>query len=54
MATFGRVAGLLKFWLAEKRGQGARPIEVEAMMTNFRTLQAQVLDLMSRIVYKRK
>jgi hypothetical protein len=28
----GRVGGLLKFWLAEKRGQGARPIEVEAMM----------------------
>lgn len=50
----GRVAGLLKFWLAEKRGQGAKPIEVEAMMTNFRVLQAQVLDLMSRIVYKRK
>lgn len=50
----GRVAGLLKFWLAEKRGQGAKPIDVEAMMTNFRVLQAQVLDLMSRIVYKRK
>jgi hypothetical protein len=28
----GRVGGLLKFWLAEKRGQGARPIEVDAMM----------------------
>lgn len=50
----GRVAGLLKFWLAEKRGQGAKPIDVEAVMTNFRVLQAQVLDLMSRIVYKRK
>ena len=50
----GRVAGLLKFWLAEKRGQGAKPIDVEAMMTNFRVLHAQVLDLMSRIVYKRK
>lgn len=50
----GRVAGLLKFWLVEKRGQGAKPIDVEAMMTNFRVLQAQVLDLMSRIVYERK
>lgn len=50
----GRVAGLLKFWLSEKRGQGAKPIDVEAMMTNFRILQAQVLELMSRIVYKRK
>lgn len=50
----GRVAGLLKFWLAEKRGQGATPVDVEAMMTNFRVLQSQVLDLMSRIVYNRK
>ena len=50
----GRVAGLLKFWLVEKRGQGAKSIDVEAMMTNFRVLQAQVLDLMSQIVYKRK
>ena len=37
----GRVAGLLKFWLAEKRGQGAKPIDVEAMITSFRVLQAQ-------------
>ncbi len=50
----GRIAGLLKFWLAEKRGQGAMPVDVEAMMTNFRALQAQVLDIMSSIVYKRK
>jgi hypothetical protein len=50
----GRVAGLLKLWLAEKRGQGAKPVDVEEMMTKFRILQAQVLDLMSRIVYERK
>ncbi|WP_122670381.1 plasmid mobilization protein [Pseudomonas viridiflava] len=50
----GRVAGLLKLWLAEKRGQGAKPVDVEEIMTKFRILQAQVLDLMSRIVYKRK
>lgn len=50
----GRVAGLLKLWLAEKRGQGAKPEDVEEIMTKFRILQAQVLDLMSRIVYERK
>lgn len=50
----GRVAGLLKLWLAEKRGEGAKPVDVEEIMTKFRVLQAQVLDLMSRIVYKRK
>ncbi|MEX5498187.1 plasmid mobilization protein [Pseudomonas syringae] len=50
----GRVAGLLKLWLAEKRGQGAKPVDVEEIMTKFRILQAQVLDLMSRIVYERK
>lgn len=46
----GRVAGLLKLWLAEKRGQGASPKEVETMMTNFRQLQSEVLTIMSRIV----
>lgn len=50
----GRVAGLLKLWLAEKRGQGAQPVDVEEMMRNFRVLQSQILDLMSRIVYQRK
>ncbi|EJD3148802.1 CopG family transcriptional regulator [Salmonella enterica] len=46
----GRVAGLLKLWLAEKRGQGARPIDVEAMMKDFRALQAEMLALMSQVV----
>lgn len=46
----GRVAGLLKLWLAEKRGQGARPIEVETMMRHFRKLQDQVHHIMGKIV----
>ncbi|MEE4074524.1 CopG family transcriptional regulator [Pseudomonas viridiflava] len=48
----GRVAGLLKLWLAERRGQGARPTDVEAMMNDFRKLQAEVLAIMSRVVRK--
>ena len=50
----GRVAGLLKLWLAEKYGRGAEPVDIESLMVSFRVLQAQVRDLMSRIVYKRK
>lgn len=46
----GRVAGLLKLWLAEKRGQGAKPTDVEAMMKDFRKLQGEVLAIMSRVV----
>ncbi|MFB3304530.1 CopG family transcriptional regulator [Pseudomonas sp. AMR01] len=46
----GRVAGLLKLWLAEKRGQGASPMDVEAMMNDFRKLQSEVLSIMSRVV----
>lgn len=46
----GRVAGLLKLWLAEKRGEGAKPKEVETMMNDFRKLQAEVLAIMSRVV----
>ncbi|KIZ48450.1 CopG family transcriptional regulator [Pseudomonas oryzihabitans] len=46
----GRVAGLLKLWLAEKRGQGASPADVEGMMTDFRKLQGEVLAIMSRVI----
>ncbi|MEX8139986.1 conjugal transfer protein TraJ [Acinetobacter baumannii] len=46
----GRVAGLLKLWLAEKKGQGARPIDVESMMKDFRALQQQMLAIMSQVV----
>ncbi|MFT4171139.1 MAG: conjugal transfer protein TraJ [Rhodocyclaceae bacterium] len=44
----GRVAGLLKLWLAEKRGQGARPIDVEKMMSDFRILQDELTRVMGR------
>lgn len=44
----GRVAGLLKLWLAERRGQGARPIDVEAMMNDFRALQTELSATMRR------
>lgn len=50
----GRVAGLLKLWLAEKRGQGASPIDVEQMMIGFRELQGAIREKMSAIVYGRK
>jgi hypothetical protein len=49
----GRVAGLLKLWLAEKRGQGARPVDVERLMVEFRALQARVLDAIGRVVRDR-
>ncbi len=53
-ADFGRLAGLLKLWLAEKRGQGARPFDVEALMMQFRELQHQTRAIMSRVVFKKK
>lgn len=46
----GRVAGLLKFWLAEKRGQAASPVDVETMMREFRMLQAELHGIMSGAV----
>lgn len=49
----GRVAGLLKLWLAEKRGQGARAVDVEAMMREFRELQREIMAIMSKVVYER-
>lgn len=52
-ADLGRVAGLLKLWLAEKRGQGARAVDVEAMMREFRELQREIMAIMSKVVYER-
>ncbi|WP_150710037.1 plasmid mobilization protein [Pseudomonas fluorescens] len=50
----GRAAGLLKLWLSERRGQGARPEDVEEVMIEFRELQAIVRAKMSEIVYGSK
>lgn len=46
----GRVAGLLKLWLSERRGQGARPVDVEAMMNDFRALQASLSIIMKGVL----
>ena len=46
----GRVAGLLKLWLLEKRGQGADAIDVELMM-EFKELQVGIRKAMSAIMY---
>lgn len=46
----GRVAGLLKLWLAEKRGIGADPKHVERTMDDFRRLQTQVHQIMGRVI----
>jgi len=46
----GRVAGLLKLWLAEKRGQGARPVDVEALMRRFQALQTELHQIIGRAV----
>ncbi|GDP33570.1 hypothetical protein BvCmsOUNP001_01813 [Escherichia coli] len=50
----GRVAGLLKLWLAEKRGQSARSMDIEKVMIEFRALQASIREKMSTIVVSRK
>lgn len=44
----GRVAGLLKLWLLEKRGHGASAHSVEVLMNDFRSLQKKMMDLMSK------
>ena len=50
----GRVAGLLKLWLAEKRGEGANAIDVESTMVEFRRLQAAIGGKMGLIVKAHK
>lgn len=50
----GRVAGLLKLWLAEKRGQGASPVDVEALMKELWALQTEMRQIMGRAVRGRQ
>lgn len=45
----GRLGGLLKLWLAEKRGQGAKPIDVDRLLKDTRTLQDRIRELMGRV-----
>lgn len=52
--NLGRVAGLLKLWLAEKRGVGAAPTAVASMMDDFRMLQKQMRDLIHVAIRGRK
>lgn len=46
----GRVAGLLKLWLAEKHGEGVNAVNVESTMVEFRKLQRAVVEKMGLIV----
>ncbi|QPL30864.1 CopG family transcriptional regulator [Pseudomonas fuscovaginae UPB0736] len=50
----GRVAGLLKLWLAERRGEGASAIDVEGVMVEFRRLQVAIGMKMGAIVKAHK
>ncbi|WP_315265544.1 plasmid mobilization protein [Pseudomonas fragi] len=49
----GRVAGLLKLWLADMRDVGVSSHDVVTMMRDFRTLQSQITAIMSMIVYQK-
>ncbi len=46
----GRVAELLKLWLSEKAGHGAKLTDVESLMKDFRGLQANMLTVMTKVI----
>ncbi|MFM2287326.1 MAG: Protein TraJ, partial [Pseudomonadota bacterium] len=47
----GRLGGLLKLWLTEKKGlgQGVRPIDVERLLRDTRALQNDIRNMMGRV-----
>ena len=45
----GRFGGLLKLWLGERPGQGARVADVEGLLRHTRELQRRMLELMARV-----
>jgi hypothetical protein len=48
--NLGRVAGLLKLWLATKRGVGAHPKAIESMMNYSRKLQKMCHEIMGGMI----
>lgn len=50
----GRVAGLFKLWLAGGAIQGAKGVDIEAMIIEFRQLQGEARRIMSKVVYQAK
>jgi Mobilization protein NikA len=48
-ADLGRLGGLLKLWLATKRGEGAPALDVDRLLKETRDLQAQMLKVMGRV-----
>ncbi len=53
VADLGRVAGLLKLWLSEKRDVGASAYDVTRMMRDFRELQGAIRDKAAAALYDR-
>jgi hypothetical protein len=48
-ADLGRLGGLLKLWLATKRGEGAPALEVDRLLRETRELQQKMLRVMGRV-----
>lgn len=48
-ADLGRLGGLLKLWLTEKRGQGAPVADVNRLLHDTRDLQARMREQMGRL-----
>jgi hypothetical protein len=48
-ADLGRFGGLLKLWLATKRGEGAAAVDVDRLLKQTRELQEHMLQLMGRL-----
>lgn len=47
--NLGRLGGLLKLWLTERRGEGATVGDVNRLLRETRELQAQIRALASRV-----
>ena len=48
-ADLGRLGGLLKLWLATKKGQGASARDVDRLLGEIRGMQQRMLKLMNRV-----
>ncbi len=48
-ADLGRLGGLLKLWLATRKGEGASARDVDQLLGEIRAMQTRMLKLMNRV-----
>ena len=48
-ADLGRLGGLLKLWLSERRGEGAAVVDVNRVLRDIREIEQEILEKIQKV-----